>query len=222
MSTVTIDDSKQRQHRRMHKSHRGLKKKATVGQVLRMVKHMQPKIEKKYFDTQINISVVSAATITPLELITQGSDVIQRIGNTITVTSVQFKGDVLTGDATNFIRHILFIDKDSNGAAPALVDVLDTSVITQPIWSPYNNDNKFRFRIIYDNVYNVNTVNQPFVMDKQFIKTGKKGLQSTFAASGGVQANLLSNQIYSILVSDSALGPHPGGYFGYRVRYQDA
>lgn len=188
-----------------------------------MVKHMAPKVEKKYFDTLVSGSAVTAATITPLGLIAQGSDVNQRVGNTIVLTSIQFKGDCVVGDATNFVRHMIVLDRDSNGVAPVTADILDASTITSTIWCPYNNDNKLRLRVLYDNVYNINTVNQPYVLDKQFLKLGgKKGIQSVYAASGAAQVNLLTNQLYSLVVSDSALGPHPAVFFGYRLRYTDA
>lgn len=82
-----------------------------------------------------------------------------RIGRKILVKQILIKGSVATNLANNFaaggvcggqdVRMIVFVDRDSNGVAPLVTDVL----VTSSSLSHYNLDNRDRFKILYDKMY---------------------------------------------------------------------
>ena len=124
----------------------GLAKKAATG----VVKYyLNP--EYKYLEAVNTITPVSTGTVQPLATISQGNGQTNRDGNSIKVTSLLIRA-TLTRNASataTKVRIIIFSDTSSNGATPALADVLQTANQDSPI----NRVNGARFTIIKDKSY---------------------------------------------------------------------
>lgn len=116
-------------------------------------------IEKKYLDTSIqNTSDISAGVIlNSLVLVPQGTTDVTRIGNKITVTNINLRGFAANDDLTTaltgggYLRVILYVDKQANGATAAVTDILKSAVIH----SFRNMDQVDRFIILQDKFYNI-------------------------------------------------------------------
>lgn len=114
--------------------------------------------EWKWFDEDLQSvsSAVSGVVIDSLLKIPQGTDVSSRVGNKVTLKSVSLRGtatlDVQSTSLSNgLLRVILFIDKQSSGFGPLVADVLTTATFT----SHYNQNNKDRFVILKDKIYDI-------------------------------------------------------------------
>lgn len=115
--------------------------------------------EKKFLDTSIqNTADVSAGVIIPsLNLIPQGVTDVTRVGNKVTLTKVNLRGLAAMEDfgtaafSGGVLRTILFIDKQTNGATAAVLDILRTAAVL----SFRNMDNLDRFIILDDTTIRV-------------------------------------------------------------------
>lgn len=100
----------------------------------------------KHFDVLSNLSVSNVGSISLLNAISLGPGDTQRVGRTISMEDLELRY-ILDNTATDdVVRTIIFIDKQTNGALPAVSDVLE---YVDAI-SPYNGDNSKRFEILYD------------------------------------------------------------------------
>ncbi len=119
----------------------------------------------RFVDTELhqvttNLDVFNVQGATPnFSLLTQialGDDADDRMGVQVTLRSVAVKFLVTRGNADAAIRIIMFLDKQTNGAAPVAGDLLQlTTSITETFVSPLNNDNKRRFTILSDRSHQV-------------------------------------------------------------------
>ncbi len=115
----------------------------------------------KFHDVAITDAVVSATgTIqSDLLIIAQGVTESERVGRKCNIMNIGFcynitlpttNAEAATGDA---VRVILYQDKQTNGAAAAVLDILNTAVFLS-----FNNlANKGRFRILMDRVHVINS-----------------------------------------------------------------
>lgn len=137
--------------------------------------------ESKYFDTAITTPAGSTAIVTCLNLIAQGIDVGQRIGNTIRVSQLNIRGQfTIAGTAPAFgtrMRIIIFIERESSSAAtpPTYLDLFTTNSLV----APFNILNSAgRYRILYDKFITLDLDSRPTYYLKYFKKFtfgGKRG-----------------------------------------------
>jgi len=113
--------------------------------------------ELKFLDTSSGeVSVTTAGTVTPLNLIIQGDDYNQREGRRVDWKSLLFRCTVTpldigpngTGD---IVRLLLVWDLQSNGAVPAVNEILQSAVYD----SPMNLNYRDRFVVIADKFISV-------------------------------------------------------------------
>jgi len=106
--------------------------------------------EYKFLDSSIttpfSFGFTGVLQSTPT-LIGQGDADTQRNGNSVKVTSMLTRGTIELAD-TNAAqcRFIIFTDTSSNGAPPAVTDLLQSASVI----SPLNRINGKRFRVLYD------------------------------------------------------------------------
>lgn len=117
------------------------------------------KPELKAYDIQENFSdFVNTGTFEILNVPKKGDDRYERNGRNIRMKSLHIRGkiapeDALASDITaEFLRYLVIYDKQSNGAPPAMGDVLrdSTSSAQSNVFSDINLDNRDRFEILRD------------------------------------------------------------------------
>lgn len=162
-----------------------------------------------------------------LQVLAQGAGGAQYIGDQFTMTSVQLRGEINSSiaDITNSIVRVLIV-YDKEGGTPTLNSVLDTLVITKPVYAPYNHDTQQRFKIIYDKVFNLipsteNTVvagvtTQVNVIGKYFRL--KRRLNKTVKLLLG--ASIETGSLTLLAVSDNSVNP-PTISFGSLIYFKD-
>lgn len=197
------------------------------------------KSEKKVADigtATYNVSTTGVFTL--LAVPTLGSDMTNRIGRKIVYKSFYIRGYVLSQpSATNAVascqasqtRMIIFADLQPNGAAPAVVDLLNTADPT----SHLNLNNRDRFKIFCDKTYVFDpymfstTATQSYAQASNNIKQIKKfkkiNLESIFnGTNGGTIGDITSGALYMFWIGSTANGTIDGNaILSTRVRYID-
>lgn len=172
--------------------------------------------ERKFFDTAVTDAVISSSgTVqTSPNLVAQGTAEDERIGRKIIVRSIAARfqiqlpsgtnqADLTGGDTT---RIIIFIDKQCNGVATAVLDLLETAVFD----SFRNLSNQNRFVILSDRFFTfnrlvamtdgTNTASTPTVIkDWRFYK--KLNLPIEFDSTSGAITGIQSNCIQYLYIS---------------------
>lgn len=116
--------------------------------------------ERKFRDTDVNFVTTSpgGAIFASVLPVGQGTSPTNRIGRKITLVSIAWRfriGIINTlspSETSDTFRVILYLDKQTNGAAPIVTDILTTND-----YQSFNNlVNKGRFRTLMDRTYNMN------------------------------------------------------------------
>lgn len=173
----------------------------------------------------------------------QGDTDITRDGDLVNWTSLQVKGKI-DMDSDNVLsataRIIIFMDRFAKGAAPTAAELLDASVITSLIFAPYNDDQFPRFKILWDQMFSLNgqvvagftpgtgattsvaPVSHSFNFRRK-INPNKKNQSNYGLANGGIIADISTNSIYVLLLSENttASAISPTVTLGTRLYFKD-
>lgn len=117
--------------------------------------------EKKFFDTYSNpTAFATAGVVNTLNSIPQGDDAITRDGRRVMNLGIHFHFRMSLAIAPPLVdgilatptsaRVILFYDKDANGAAPSVTDILDVTTGVDRAMGFRNMNNYSRFVILLD------------------------------------------------------------------------
>lgn len=199
-----------------------------------------PRVEHKFLDGTsgpITALVAGAFMHTTLNFVAQGTTQSQRVGRKITVKSLEVRGDIKLPDTgsllfmDNRVRLIFFIDKQTNGAAATLDEIINLSG-TVTINSFRDLANQQRFRIIYDQWFDlpVRAVLQdsaatgdsvPIELGFKFKKALNLPIMFDDGVSTGAISSQRSNNIGSFCIaSQSVIAPIVS--YTFRIRFTDA
>lgn len=135
--------------------------------------------EIKYYDTSNTILTpvalaANTAAITRVSCMGVGTGPSERVGRRVKAKYLQYTSSLYQNyNAANAnIRTVVFVDTQNNGADPAYVDVFEVA----SVYSAPNREGKTRFKILYDNLVQVNNVNSDTsaAIQKVYIDVGKK------------------------------------------------
>lgn len=184
-------------------------------------------IEKKYVDGAVTFTnpgtggAIVANLICGIQL---GTSDTTRTGNTIRVTKIWLRGE-LQGDTTATradSRIVCFWDRQPNGAAPSVANIMQQS----NTYSPFNHDmvvgqGGSRFEIVSDKSY---VWNQPvsgaatfYPRRYSFFWKGSKVIK--FGGNAGTVADMVTNN-FGVLMQDAGTVNDFAGYV--TIEYEDA
>jgi hypothetical protein len=110
-------------------------------------------IEEKYSDTAINVSGDQNGTVTCVSQLAQGTNVSNRVGDSVRVQRLSLIGRIAVNSAVttySIARVIVFRDMEGQGTAPAMSDVLESVGTSAAPRQPYDWLNRKRFSILAD------------------------------------------------------------------------
>ncbi len=185
--------------------------------------------ELKFHDLDIDDAVVAAGGNIAEDsclTIAQGTTESERIGRKLTVHGINWRFKIAIpatttpGDSADVIRVMLYLDKQTNGATAAVLDIVETAD-----YQSFNNlSNKSRFRILMDRTYSINaqsgrdtTIGESIITDTLFKKVNI-GVEYDNVASTGVITTMRSNNIGVLLLGFSGLA---GFSSKMRIRFSD-
>lgn len=156
--------------------------------------------EKKTIDTgEIVYSVNAAApSLTLLNGVISGDDFNNRDGRRIFMKSIFMRGSVNAqafGAAQGMSRLIVFYDKQTNGAAPAILDVLVTATVA----SQLNLNNRSRFQILADQTFFFSNTGEAIREVEVFRNLNLDAQYSGVTAS---VASIATGSIYMLMLAD--------------------
>lgn len=203
------------------------RKPSTISQKLAKLEK-QVKInqeEWKNIDASTSDAAIVVGGVFLLNGIAPGDGYQNRDGRQITMQSIQLKfraesDSTATGtNSRNAVRFLLAIDKQSNGAAPAVGDILDLTSVSA-IDAMRNLNNRKRFKILMDRRYEMSTVGPANMVDEFYLK--RTNLQEvTFnAGTAGTVADIVTGSLYILYCSDTTTTP-PTIVLNSRVRFTE-
>ncbi len=186
--------------------------------------------ELKFKDTDQTDAIVSAsgAILSDTLIIAQGTTDSTRIGRQITLKSIGFKWSIKLPSSTTLtstadtVRVMLILDKQCNGAAFAVTDILKTADLLS-----FNElNNKHRFRTLMDREYTLtasgigggettNDSGEDIIYDSFFKKVN---LPIEYSSSTGAITEKRSNNIMCLVISTDGICAFDGKI---RYRYAD-
>lgn len=200
------------------------KRQRSAPQVARVSKFSQ-----HFFDTTVAATTVAAAgtVLSPsLCLMQVGTAENSRVGNRVKITSIHVRGEITlppsaVAAVTEQVRIMVVLDRQSNGAAPTIVQILASADFRS-----FNNmDNKGRFQTLAEEVVQMNyqtgvNATPAWAAFGAVLNMNKKGLGIgiQYGASTGAVTDLRTNNI--AIVAISSAGAATVGYIA-RVRYED-
>lgn len=145
-----------------------------------------------------------------------GSTTGQRIGDMINARSVELHGNILRGDASNFVRIIVFQWRVSDSTAPVLGDIIGSPA---KWWDGYNGDKRSYYTILWDKTFPMsqNGSNDVVAFKKKIYKRMASRLEYETGASNSPGTHML----YYILLSDSGAIGHPLVNIYTKFNYKD-
>ena len=178
---------------------------AKLQRLQRQVAALRP--ELKYYQESATLSNIGAAVglVTYVSGIAQGSDDINRIGNQITVKSVDMNIKCVSGYSSNPATYVVYLirDNDSNGVLPTVSGTVN-SILTgsQPI-NQLLRTAEGRFKILRKKQLSGLMLASG---SEQFVFTWSIKLNTilTYRGTTGAQANAGKHALYLVIVSDDA------------------
>lgn len=187
--------------------------------------------ELKFFDGTGSAGSVSNAGVIDedsLNEIVQGAGESQRLGRKCTIKSLHIKGDVTlppqtaASTSSDRLRFIVYLDKQTNGSAAAVTDILEAANIN----SYLNLANKGRFRILSDKMHTLvahgaTASGAAYTFGevaKAFNLNLKLNVPLEFDGATGAITELRSNNIGVLLISHGGIASTS---YRWRVRYAD-
>ncbi len=176
-------------------------------------------IESKFLDTAVaSAAIATTPTLSNLNLMIQGVNIGERVGDSITITSIYLKGviSMATAGDNNMVRLLCFHDKQANGASAALGDILLSGAASVHVFQPLNLDNKHRFRILWDKTIQLNDEGYKTHVFSKYIKCN---IKCRYDTTLGTIADLTSSNVGFFFGGFTALGEIQ---LTSRIRYLDS
>lgn len=195
----------------------------------------------KHVDTGATNTMSSTAVFQLLNNIRLGNDDYQRVGKEIKMKSLLLTAQVQdlrrNSNAHDWIRYMIIYDRQTNGAAPVIADVLSSvdinGGVTSTVRAAKNENNKDRFKILLDQSFGIpNDLNAgsnqaaqrgfgafPTYV-KHYIKLG--GLLTKYLSDAGGIAMIGSGSLYLVLYgNNTAANSNYDFNFNARLTYAD-
>lgn len=178
--------------------------------------------EFKFLDTTVTAQAISTtANITQLTNLAQGDTDITRDGAQIRITAIRCSGFMVVDPTAvnSFVRVMLVLDKQTNGAIYTTAALLADATAGDAVASPLNLDNKFRFRVLYDEVIALSAGSSSGGIKFGFFLK-MPNLKIRYSANVGDITDLASNSLSLFMISNEPTNV-PATTFGVRIRFLD-
>lgn len=173
----------------------------------------------------VDVHAATAVTTTPLVVllngIARGDDINERTGREVDMRSIQFSAQVRAATATGVDqthRVLIVYDRQTNAAAPTMAQVCESATIQ----APRNLENRKRFSILFDEIYNLNAAAESG-SSRQIRWYRHLNHPETFnSGDAATVADITTGSVYLIVLGTEAAGATSGSIdYWSRIRYQD-
>lgn len=185
--------------------------------------------EKKVIDVDPgNLNVSTTGTVTLINGVATGTDFTDRIGRKIVMRSVYVRGLLRPEDTTvsdQCARVMLVYDMQSNGAAPAITDILKSASSLAQL----NMNNRDRFRVLMDKTFAMaglqDTATQAFAGSPttHVMKKYKRcNLEVLYNGTTNAIGSIATGALFLVTIGSVAAGSASTFTVSTRVRFDDA
>ena len=186
--------------------------------------------EWKFKDINIAVDINTTEVATLLTGLAPGNGASDRIGTKVDWRSLEIRlrsEATATTGITQFCRWMIVLDRQANGVAPTLAQILLAASTT----APRNLANRKRFKIITDKAYHIGGVlngagtgasvpNCRYF--KKYLKFRRPITTEYNTGVAGTIADIATNSIYLMALGTSGVGDTDASLAGYiRMRYTD-
>jgi len=174
-------------------------------------------------DTAATYAVDSAGSLALLNGLVPGTGATERIGQKITIRSLELRAYNYVTPATGedqLHRMLIVLDRQTNAAALTIAGVLQSA----NVYSPRNLQNRKRFKILYDKMFNLNAAAEPGSRRalKMYMKLRRPIIADYNTGNAGTVADIVTNSLYLINLGTNPAGVTAGGSNSWiRMRYSD-
>lgn len=174
--------------------------------------------EIKYANVNNQIAPSTTVGIYTLANTTQGVGGGSHVGDECILKSLWLRYTMNVADISNFLRVIIFVWKPNMGyVAPSAASILKTTTNPYNLTSMYQEDGEDQYSILYDVTHCLATNGgTPYVKSETIQR--KLNLQQDYITG----SSNCSNNLYILLVSDSAVPSDPFITWSSRVGFTDA
>lgn len=171
--------------------------------------------KKVHYLDNVSQVVSSTPAFSLLNGIANGTDENSRIGNQILSKDLEMRFNLAkhASATTVFHRFVVFVDKEADGTTPTSAELFEN---TNYLQSPFNNDNRDRFIILWDMKVPLWT-EKPILMWKKYVKLN---FHIHFTGTTSAEADVQNNSIYMVRVSDQATNTSSLS-FNSKLQYYD-
>jgi len=173
----------------------------------------------------VDVHAATAVTTTPIVVllngIARGDDINERTGREVDMRSIQFSAQVRAATTTGVDqthRVLIVYDRQTNAAAPTMAQVCESATIQ----APRNLENRKRFSILFDKIYNLNAADESG-SSRQIRWYRHLNHPETFnSGDAATVADITTGSVYLIALGTEAAGGTSGSIdYWSRIRYQD-
>ncbi len=178
-------------------------------------------VEFKFLDTQLTFeNITTPATVIQLTNIPQGDTESSRDGSQVKLTriNVKYAISVSADGASNFVRVMLVLDTQTNGAIYSVADLLQDNTIDDNLVSALNLANKFRFKVLYNKVHVLSDNASNAKIYREIFKN--LDLQLRYSDTSNTITDLNTNSLSMVFLSEQTTTGPKMSFFA-RVRYVD-
>lgn len=179
--------------------------------------------EWKYRDYNIALAMDTTYPALLLDGITPGTRAFERIGNRVTIKSLELRINVGTTTAvasSQFCRWIVVLDRQSNASTPTLANILNPGTY----FGVRNLDNRRRFKIIMDNQFTIG-VSSTDTNKREwhvYMKFRKPLIVDYNGGGSGGISDIASNALWLVSIGTNVPGVNAAAMDGTsRIRYLD-
>lgn len=178
-----------------------------------------PELKNIDVDTTFAPPLVTAfASPQLLNGVAEGTSASTRIGRRILMKSFQYRAILDQTEGSNVSQHRILVvyDKQPNGVAPIMGDILQFNGFLSPL-RLVNSD---RFVVIIDEITEMAPTSNLNVSSHRYRKVN---LETIFSGTGGAVANMNSGAVWMSIAnnSDPTIGTVTGAFVSTRIRYID-
>lgn len=192
---------------------------STAARALSIARHIYGVInaEKKFHDATVSSTFDYTGAVNCLSLVPGGSGESQRNGNSIFVKGLSIRGNsyMNTTAASVSLRIMVIQDLSPNPGTLTTADVLQTVGGSYAPFSPLNDDNRRRFKVLTTKLVVMNNTGQQALPLKTYIP-----LKTHCRWNSSTSTDLNKGHIYTLIISDEPTNP-PGVQFYSRLYYYD-
>lgn len=187
--------------------------------------------ELKYYDTKVQMPATptssggfyfgktfntaadanTTANLVHVNPIPRGTGPSERIGDKVVMKVFSMKlcissptGSVGSTSYFNCIRVVVFLDRQCNGAAPAITDLYDHTTSMDPALAPNRLSNKLRFKIIVNRMFTMHGGTNGNAYYMEVYKIFKKGVPVWWTGSAGDITATQTNALWVAFIDDKS------------------